>query len=133
MNIPRILVVDDDPSIRKFVQANLEARDYKVFVAVDGEESLLIAEKEKPDLIILDIVMPEMDGFSVCRKIREWSDVPIIMVSAREGENDKERCEACGADDYLVKPFVLRELLYQVKALLKQKGFGKSTVGFRIH
>ena len=69
MNIPRILVVDDDPSIRKFLQANLAARSYEVLTAADGEEAIRIAEKEKPELIILDIVMPEMDGFAVCRKI----------------------------------------------------------------
>jgi DNA-binding response OmpR family regulator len=121
MNIPQILVVDDDPSICKFVQANLEARSYEVLTAADGEEAIRIAEKEKPDLIILDIVMPEMDGFAVCRKIRERSNLPIIMLSAREGENDKEKCVACGASDYLTKPFVLRELLDMVKTMLKQK------------
>ena len=105
MDIPVILVVDDDPSIRQFLQANLEARGYKVFAAADGEEAVRMAEKEKPDMLILDIVMPGMDGFTVCRKIREWSAVPIIMLSAREGENDKEKCVACGANDYLTKPF----------------------------
>ena len=92
MNAYRILIVDDDPSIRKFVQANLEARGYEVSPAVNGEEAISIAEKEKPDLVILDIVMPGMDGFAVCLKIREWSNVPIIMLSAREGENDQEKC-----------------------------------------
>jgi DNA-binding response OmpR family regulator len=121
MNIPRILVVDDEPSIRKFVQANLEAREYQVFTAADGEEALQVAEKEKLELVILDIIMPEMDGFTVCRRIREWSTVPILMLSAREGENDREKCEACGANDYITKPFVLRELLALVKTLLKQK------------
>jgi DNA-binding response OmpR family regulator len=121
MNNPLILVVDDDPSIRKFVQANLEARGYKVLTAADGEEAILTAEKEKPELIILDIVMPEMDGFAVCRKIREWSSVPIIMLSAREGENDREKGAACGANDYLTKPFALKELLALVKTLLKQE------------
>ena len=121
MNIPRILVVDDDPSILKFIRANLEARSYQVLTAVEGEEAIRIAEKEKPDLIILDIVMPGMDGFSVCRKIREWSSVPILMLSAREGENDLEKCKAYGANDYLTKPFVLKELLSMVKAMLKQE------------
>jgi DNA-binding response OmpR family regulator len=119
MNNPRILIVDDDPSICKFVQANLEARGYVVLLAADGKEAILQAQKEKPDLIILDIVMPEMDGFEVCRKIREWSSVPIIMLSAREGEGDKEKSEASGANDYLTKPFVLRELLTMVKTILK--------------
>jgi DNA-binding response OmpR family regulator len=121
MNIPRILVVDDDPSICKFVQANLEARGYQVLTAADGEEAIRMAEKEKPDLLILDIVMPRMDGFAVCRKIREGSRVPVIMLSAREGENDREKYAACGADDYLTKPFVLKELLALVKTLLKSK------------
>jgi DNA-binding response OmpR family regulator len=121
MNMPRILVVDDDPSILKFVWANLEARGYKVFLAVDGEWALSIAEKEKLDLIILDIVMPGIDGLAVCRKIRERSSVPILMLSAREGENDKEECENCGANDYIIKPFVLKEFLSRVKTMLKQK------------
>lgn len=120
MDNNRILVVDDDPSIRRFVKVNLEARDYTVLQAVDGEEAIRIAEKNKPDLVILDIVMPEMDGFEVCRRIRKWTSVPIIMLSAREGENDKEKCEACGANDYLTKPFVLKELLSLVKFLLSQ-------------
>ncbi len=120
MKIPRILVVDDDSSIRNFVQVNLEARGYQVLTAPDGEKAILIAKKEKPDLLILDIVMPEMDGFSVCRKFRQWSGAPVIMLSAREGDGDKEKCAACGANDYLTKPFVLRELLDQVKILLKQ-------------
>jgi DNA-binding response OmpR family regulator len=121
MNIPRILVVDDDPSILKLVRANLEARGYQVLTAADGEEAIRMAEKEKPELLILDIVMPGMDGFVVCRKIREWSRVPVIMLSAREGENDQEKCAACGANDYLTKPFVLRELLSLVKTMLKQQ------------
>jgi DNA-binding response OmpR family regulator len=120
MNTYRILVVDDDPAIRKFVQVNLEARGYLVLEAADGEEAVRVAEKEKPDLVILDIVMPEMDGFEACRKIRQWSSSPVIMLSAREGENDKEKGEACGANDYLTKPFILRELLTLVKKMLEQ-------------
>jgi DNA-binding response OmpR family regulator len=118
MNIPRILVVDDNPSIRKFMQANLEARAFQVLTAVDGEQAIQKAEKEKPDLLVLDIVMPGVDGFAVCRKIREWSSVPIIMLSAREGEVDKAKCADCGANDYMTKPFVLKELLVTVKFLL---------------
>jgi DNA-binding response OmpR family regulator len=119
MNKKCILIVDDDPAIRKFVQVNLEARGYAVFTADNGENGIRMAEKEKPDLVLLDIVMPEMDGFEVCRRIRQWSQVPVIMLSAREGENDKDTCAACGANDYMTKPFVLRELLSQVKTLLK--------------
>lgn len=119
MNKPRILIVDDDPAIRKFVQVNLEARAYTVFTADNGENGIREAAKEKPDLVLLDIVMPEMDGFAVCRRIRQDSQIPIIMLSAREGENDKDMCAACGANDYITKPFVLRELLSLIKNLLK--------------
>jgi DNA-binding response OmpR family regulator len=84
-----------------------------------------VAEKEKPELILLDIVMPGLDGFAVCCKIRERSTVPVVMLSAREGENDKAQCAACGANDYLPKPFVLRELLTQIKLLVKQN-YGNS-------
>ncbi len=112
MKSARILVVDDDSSIRKFIRANLEARDYEVLLAADGEEGIRLVEMELPDLIILDIMMPKIDGFEVCRQIREWSSIPIIMLSAREGEMDKVNCLDCGADDYLTKPFSLKELAF---------------------
>jgi DNA-binding response OmpR family regulator len=115
-----ILVVDDDPSIRKFVKANLEARDYQVFLAGDGNEALKIIEEELPDLVLLDIMMPKLDGFTVCQRVREWSDVPIIMISAKDNENDKVKCFDYGADDYMTKPFALRELLSRIKAVLKR-------------
>jgi two-component system KDP operon response regulator KdpE len=120
MNPKRILVVDDDPSIRKFVRANLEARDYTVLLAADGEEALGVIEKDLPDLIILDIMMPYLDGFEVCRRVREWSQIPIIMLSARDDEDDKVKCLDAGADDYLTKPFSLRELLSRIKAVLRR-------------
>ncbi|MBN1188655.1 MAG: response regulator transcription factor [Dehalococcoidales bacterium] len=120
MKTVNILAVDDDSSIRKFVRANLEARGYKVLLAGDGEEAIQVIEQELPDLIILDIMMPKLDGFEVCRRIREWSKIPIIMLSAREGETDKVRCLDCGADDYLTKPFSLRELLSRIKAVLRR-------------
>jgi two-component system, OmpR family, KDP operon response regulator KdpE len=120
MNNPTILVVDDDTSIRKFVRVNLDARDYRVLTAGDGEEALSLIKKEHLDLIILDIVMPNMNGFEVCRQIREWSRVPIIMLSAKDQEKDKLRCLELGADDYLTKPFSLFELLYRVKSILRR-------------
>jgi DNA-binding response OmpR family regulator len=116
----RVLFVDDDASIRKFVRANLEARDYAVLLAGDGEEALKIIESELPDLILLDIMMPKLDGFEVCKQIREWSKIPVIMLTARESENDKVKCLDCGADDYLTKPFSLRELLSRIKAVLRR-------------
>ncbi len=120
MNAQQILVVDDDQAIRKFVKANLEARGYHVLLAVDGDEALTIMENETPDLILLDIMMPKVDGFEVCRRIREWSEIPIVMLSAREGEMDKVRCLDCGADDYMTKPFSLRELFSRIKAVLRR-------------
>jgi DNA-binding response OmpR family regulator len=120
MKQDNVLIVDDDPSIRKFVRANLEARNYLVSSAADGDEAIKMIEKNLPDLIVLDIMMPKIDGFEVCRQVREWSKIPIIMLSAREGETDKVRCLDCGADDYLTKPFSLRELLSRVNAVLRR-------------
>jgi len=110
-----LLIVDDDPSIRKFIKANLEARDYRVLVAGDGKEAIQIMEEELPELILLDIMMPEMDGFQVCKAIREWSQVPIVMLSARDSESDKVKCLDAGADDYLTKPFDRNELRARVR------------------
>jgi DNA-binding response OmpR family regulator len=131
-----ILVVDDDPTIRKFIRVNLESRDFKVLAAADGDEALKIIEKELPDLIILDIMMPRLDGFEVCQRVREWSKIPIIMLSARDNEQDKVRCLDCGADDYLTKPFSLRELLSRVRAVLRRVQDGGSAAiqpRFRLH
>jgi DNA-binding response OmpR family regulator len=120
MKMPRILIVDDDPAIRKFIKANLEARDYEVVQASDGEEGLKLVELEMPDLILLDIMMPKVDGMEVCRRLREWTEIPIIILSAREGEMDKVKCLDCGADDYLTKPFSLRELMSRIRAVLRR-------------
>jgi len=128
MKSTQILLVDDDPSIRKFIRANLEARHYEVLSASDGEECIKIFEQELPDLVLLDIMMPKMDGFEVCKKIREWSNVPIIMLSARDNEMDKVKCLDAGADDYLTKPFSLKELLSRINAVLRRcQGKGKSS------
>ena len=116
----RVLTVDDDPSIRKFIRANLEARGYQVLLAGDGEEAIKVIEAELPDLILLDIMMPKMDGFTVCRQLREWTEIPIIMLTARDSETDKVKCLDAGADDYLTKPFSLKELLSRVKAILRR-------------
>ena len=120
MKETRILIVDDDSSIRKFIRANLEARDYQVLLAGDGEEAIKMIEAELPDLILLDIMMPKMDGFTVCRQLREWTEIPIIMLTARDSETDKVKCLDAGADDYLTKPFSLKELLSRIKAILRR-------------
>ena len=117
---PRVLVVDDEISIVKFLRANLESRGYQVLVATNGVEALQNFEMELPDLVILDIMMPKMDGFEVCRRLREWSQIPIIMLSARGDENDKVKCLDLGADDYITKPFGKDELIARVKAVLRR-------------
>jgi len=116
----RILVVDDEISIIKFLRANLESKGYKVFAAMDGAEALQAIEMELPDLVILDIMMPKMDGFEVCRQLREWSQIPIIMLSARGDESDKVKCLDLGADDYMTKPFDKNELIARVKAVIRR-------------
>lgn len=116
----KILVVEDNPSIIKFIAANLEARNYEVTTASDGLEALQILEKEIPDLILLDIMMPKVDGFEVCRRVREWSQVPIIMLSALDSTKDKAKCLDYGADDYMTKPFSLNILFARIKAVLRR-------------
>jgi DNA-binding response OmpR family regulator len=129
MKTARILIVDDDPAIRKFIKANLEARGYEVLQAADGDDGLKLVETETLDLILLDIMMPKVNGLEVCRRVREWSEIPIIILSAREGEMDKVRCLDCGADDYLTKPFSLRELLSRISAVLRRSQSSSSTPG----
>jgi len=120
MHRPQILIVDDDPAIIKFVQANLRVEGYDVLSALDGAEALDVAERELPDLVILDIVLPKIDGVEVCRRLREWSKIPIIMLSARGNVQDKVTCLDVGADDYLSKPFSLEELLARIRAIFRR-------------
>ena len=116
----RILVVDDEISIIKFLRANLENKGYKVLAAMNGAEALHTIETELPHLIILDIMMPKMDGFEFCQQLREWSQIPIIMLSARADERDKVKCLDLGADDYMTKPFGASELISRVRAVLRR-------------
>ncbi len=116
----RILVADDELSIIKFLRATLEARGYEVLTAINGVEALQKVGMELPDLVILDIMMPEMDGFEVCQRLREWSQIPVIMLSARSDEKDKVKCLSIGADDYLTKPFGIEELVARVNAVLRR-------------
>jgi len=120
MRTPRVLIVDDDVSIVKFVRANLKADGYETLAAADGEEALQTIEKELPDLILLDIMMPKIDGFEVLRRLREWSVIPVVMLSARGDERDKVKCLDLGADDYLTKPFGVQELMARVRAVLRR-------------
>jgi len=116
----RILIVDDDPAILRFLKANLEARGYETLMAVDGAEALQVVGRELPDLVILDIMLPKVDGFEVCRRLREWSQIPIIMLSAKGDVIDKVECLNLGADDYVTKPFGVEELMARIKAVFRR-------------
>ncbi|MBT4511798.1 MAG: response regulator transcription factor [Chloroflexi bacterium] len=121
MNQPTILVVDDDPIVLKFVSANLRARDFQVITAEDGEAALKIIEQKLPDLIIVDTVMPRMDGIEMCQRVREWSQVPIVMLSAKGELQDTVNALNLGVDDYVTKPFSVDELMARVQAVLRRK------------
>ena len=127
-NRSRVLVIDDDQSICKFVRATLAANGYEVLVALDGSEGLHVMETELPDMLILDIMMPKIDGFELLRRVREWSAVPVIMLSSRTDDDDKVKCLDTGADDYLTKPFSLTELLARIRAVLRRSEKGTEVV-----
>jgi two-component system, OmpR family, KDP operon response regulator KdpE len=116
----KVLVVDDEAGIRRALQRALSARGYVVQTASDGSEAVVAAEVFGPDLIVLDLNLPELDGMEVCRRVREWSSVPILVLSVREDESDKVEALDLGADDYLTKPFGIDELLARVRALLRR-------------
>ncbi|MBQ2931271.1 MAG: response regulator transcription factor [Clostridia bacterium] len=116
----KVLVVDDERPIVEILKINLQKEGYSVFEAYDGEEAVNKALTVQPDLILLDVMLPKLDGFSVCKKIREKSSVPILMLTAREEELDKVLGLELGADDYITKPFSIRELMARVKANMRR-------------
>ncbi|MDE3090492.1 MAG: response regulator transcription factor [Chloroflexota bacterium] len=124
MRPAKILVVDDEPHLVKLVRSNLEAQHFKVITAMDGVSGLAMVEKEGPDLVILDIMMPGMDGFDVLQKIREFSSVPVIMLTAKDQDVDVVKGLTLGADDYVKKPFSVHELLARVEAVLRRAAPG---------
>ena len=124
----KILVVDDEELLVKGIRFNLQNEGYDVFTGSNGLEAVNIAQTQKPDLIILDVMMPEMDGLSACSKIREFSNVPIILLTAKVEDMDKLMGFEHGADDYLTKPFNILELKARIRALLRRSGAGSSTV-----
>jgi DNA-binding response OmpR family regulator len=124
----RILVVDDEPSVTDLLAYNLRKALYEVQVAADGRTALRLARESKPDLILLDLMIPEVDGLDVCRELRKTSDVPIIMLTARGEELDRVLGLEIGADDYVAKPFSVRELMARIKAVLRRaQGAEKSS------
>jgi len=116
----RILVVDDEAAVTDLLAYNLRKAGYEVFSAADGREALRLARENKPDLILLDLMIPEIDGLEVCRELRKTSGVPVIMVTALGEEIDRVVGLELGADDYITKPFGVRELLARVKAVLRR-------------
>jgi two-component system, OmpR family, KDP operon response regulator KdpE len=116
----RILLAEDEVALRDFVNRNLRARGFEVLEASNGLEAMAVWEREDPDLLILDIMMPRMDGLEVCRRVREYSSVPIIVLTALDAESDKVMALDLGADDYLSKPFGVEELLARMRAVLRR-------------
>lgn len=116
---PLILVIDDEPQILRALKTILGSSHFRVISAINGEEALALAATQQPDVIILDLSLPDMDGISVCEQIREWSRTPIIVLSVRDGEHDKVAALDKGADDYLTKPFNIQELLARIRVALR--------------
>jgi len=121
----KILIVEDERVIRNFLGAILTAHDYQILHATTGKEAVTMTASHVPDLVLLDLGLPDMDGEIVLQKIREWSDVPIIVVSARQDEAQKVSCLDAGADDYVTKPFGNKELLARIRATLRQRSMVK--------
>lgn len=123
MDNKRILIVDDEPELVKAVQIRIEQGGYETLVAYDGREGLEKAKKEKPDLIILDLMLPKMDGYKVCGLLKadaRYHEIPVIMLTARAQESDMKTGQEVGADAYIIKPFEHQDLLAKIKELLKE-------------
>jgi two-component system KDP operon response regulator KdpE len=122
----KILVIDDEPQIRRFLRASLGAHDYDVVEADDGKSAVKACTVESPDLVILDLGLPDIDGLEVISQIREWSQVPIIVLSIRSDESDKVDALDRGANDYVTKPFGMAELMARMRVILRQTGGSES-------
>ncbi len=118
-NSPHILVIDDEPQIVRALRTILTAKQFRVTAAMRGEEGLALATANPPDVIILDLSLPDLDGLQVCARLREWTQVPIIVLSVRDNERDKVAALDKGADDYLTKPFGIEELLARIRVALR--------------
>ena len=129
MNKPLILVVEDDPAVARLISTTLETRNYQYHRVQNGAGALLEAASARPDVILLDLGLPDMDGIDVIRKIRGWSNVPILVVSARSDDTDKVSALDAGADDYLTKPFSVEELLARLRVALRRVRYDTSRAG----
>ncbi|PTR32615.1 two-component system KDP operon response regulator KdpE [Luteibacter sp. OK325] len=121
---PRVLVIDDEAQIRRFLDIGLRAEGYQVLLAATGQEGLGLAATQSPDVVVLDIGLPDMEGHDVLREIRTWSEVPVLMLSVRDSETEKVRALDHGANDYVTKPFGIQELMARLRVLLRQGAKG---------
>lgn len=122
-----VLIVDDELAIRRFLRVGLESAEYKVIEAATGREALSLAASHRPDLMVLDLGLPELSGFEVLERLREWSDLPVLVLTVQDDEDDKVRALDLGADDYVTKPFGLPEFLARVRAALRRAARGKDS------
>ena len=127
MNKPLILVVEDDTAVRNLITTTLKAHDYRYLTAVNGESAVLEASSHNPDVILLDLGLPDIDGVEVIRRVRSWSNLPIIVISARSEDTDKIDALDAGADDYLTKPFSTEELMARIRAMTRSQAGGHVT------
>ena len=126
----KILAIDDDPLLLNLIEQSLEKGGYEVIAASDGQEGLRLLAERRPHLVVLDIMLPSMDGWEICRRIRKVSTIPIIMLTARGEESDVVAGLEVGADDYLTKPFLVEELVLRVRGILRRAARGE---GKRVH
>jgi len=126
-NAPHILVIDDEPQILRAIRTILTEKQFKVTIASRGEEGLTLAAANEPDIVILDLGLPDMDGLEVCTRLREWTQCPIIVLSVRDSEREKVAALDKGADDYLTKPFGIEELLARVRVALRHSARAQGT------
>src|SRR5512139_3900273 len=132
-NAPHILVIDDEPQIQRAIRTILTEKGFRVTTASRGEEGLTLAAANEPDIVILDLGLPDMDGVEVCTRLREWTQCPIIILSVRDSEHDKVAALDKGADDYLTKPFGIEELLARVRVALRHSASKQGTQSKVIH
>ena len=123
---PAILVIEDEKAIRNFVTATLEINSYKCHTAANGSQGMILAISKRPDIIILDLGLPDMDGIEIIKKVREWSNCPIIVVSARSEDRDKIEALDLGADDYLTKPFSVDELMARIRVAIRKMNYDRN-------
>ncbi len=129
MNKQTILVVEDDVPVRNLIVTTLKTHEYRYLTAVDGAEAILLASSHNPDVVFLDLGLPDMDGIDIIRQIRTWSNMPIIVISARSDDTDKIEALDAGADDYLTKPFSVEELLARLRVTVRRLALMSADAG----